>query len=263
MADELAVRGMFHPLKSNRKSDEVFEQIAQFIRNGTFQPGAKLPPERDLAAVFNTSRPTIREALYRAELVGLIEVRHGSGSFVRSAEPTPLVEQSLIELIEREAHRISEFFDIRRALEGWCAAQAAKVAKPDHLAAMKERLDLMRDLDVTGEDWERNDIAFHEVLAASTGNPIAIRIMGILRESFSAFYRFKRFMPNREEQALIWQHHFDIYDAVRRGSSEDARAAIVAHMDFIEAKLAEAMDEIRDDLGGEDKWEGLTARRRS
>ncbi len=249
MADELPVRGVFQPLKSNRKSDEVFEQIAQFIRNGKFEPGAKLPPERDLASVFNTSRPTIREALYRAELVGLIEVRHGSGSFVRSAEPAVTLEKSLVELIEREAHRISEFFEIRRALEGWCAAQAAKVAKPADLAAMNERLDLMKGLDVTGEDWERNDIAFHEALAASTGNPIAIRIMGILRESFSAFYRFKRFMPDREEQVLIWQHHVDIYDAVRRKSPDDARAAIVGHMDFIEAKLAEAMDEIRDDLG--------------
>lgn len=251
MADELPLRGVFHPLKSTRKSDEVFEQISQFIRNGRFEPGAKLPPERDLASIFNTSRPTIREALYRAELVGLIEVRHGAGSFVKAAEPSMPVDRSLVELIEREAHRISEFFDIRRALEGWCAAQAAKVAKPSDLAAMKERLAIMKGLDVTGEEWERNDIAFHEALAASTGNPIAIRIMGILRESFSAFYRFKRFMPDREEQALIWQHHADIYDAVCRRSPDDARAAIVGHMDFIEAKLAEAMDEIREDLGEE------------
>jgi GntR family transcriptional repressor for pyruvate dehydrogenase complex len=249
MADDLPLRGLFHPLKSNRKSDEVFEQIAQFIRNGRFEPGAKLPPERDLSSIFNTSRPTIREALYRAELVGLIEVRHGAGSFVKSAMSATPVDQSLVELIEREAHRISEFFEIRRVLEGWCAAQAAKMAKPADLVAMKERLDLMKGLDVTGEDWERNDIAFHEALAACTGNPIAMRIMGILRESFSAFYRFKRFMPDREEQALIWQHHADIYDAVRRNSPDEAREAIVGHMDFIEAKLAEAMDEIRDDLG--------------
>jgi hypothetical protein len=151
----------------------------------------------------------------------------------------------LIELIEKEAHRISEFFDIRRALEGWCAAQAAKTATPADLAAMKERLDLMKGLDVTGEDWERNDLAFHEALAASTGNPIAIRMMGILRDGFSAFYRFKRFIPNHEEQALIWQHHFDIYEAVERRAPEAARSAIIAHMDFVEGKLAEGMADIQ------------------
>src|SRR5262245_47216190 len=77
-----SVQMQHSPLKSTRKSDEVFDQIAGSIRNGRFQPGAKLPPERVLAELFNTSRPTIREALYRAELVGLIEVRHGAGSYV-------------------------------------------------------------------------------------------------------------------------------------------------------------------------------------
>lgn len=246
MAGEVqALRGAISPLKSTRKSDEVFDQIARFVRDGRFQPGAKLPPERELAVLFNTSRPTIREALYRAELVGLIEVRHGAGSYVMSAQPREAMDRPIIDLIKKEAHRISEFFEIRRALEGWCAAQAAKVAKRKDLKEMKSRLDRMKELDVTDEDWESNDIAFHQALAASTGNPIAIRIMGILREGFSAFYRFKRFIPNREEQELIWQHHADIYEAVKRKSPVDARAAIIAHMDFIESRLGESMRDMQ------------------
>jgi GntR family transcriptional regulator, transcriptional repressor for pyruvate dehydrogenase complex len=236
-----ALRDAISPLKSARKSDEVFDQIARFIRSGRFQPGTKLPPERELATLFNTSRPTVREALYRAELVGLIEVRHGAGSYVMAAQPREAMDRPIIDLIKKEAHRISEFFEIRRALEGWCAAQAAKVATRKDLKEMKSRLDRMKGLDVTGEEWERNDIAFHQALAASTGNPIAIRIMGILRDGFSAFYRFKRFVPNREEQELIWQHHADIYEAVKRKSAVDARAAIIAHMDFIESRLGESM----------------------
>ena len=242
MAGEIEpLQGLFSPLKSTRKSEEVFDQIARFIRNGRFEPGTKLPSERELATQFNTSRPTIREALYRAELVGLIEVRHGAGSYVASSRQREAMDRPIIELIKKEAHRISEFFELRRALEGWCAAQAAKGATRKDLADMKARLDRMKGLDVTGEDWEVNDIAFHQALAAATGNPMAIRIMGILREGFSAFYRFKRFVPNREEQALIWQHHADIYAAVKRHAPEDARAAIIAHMDFIETRLNESM----------------------
>jgi GntR family transcriptional regulator, transcriptional repressor for pyruvate dehydrogenase complex len=239
------LRRAVSPLKSTRKSDEVFDQIALFIRNGRFQQGAKLPPERELASIFNTSRPTIREALYRAELVGLIEVRHGSGSFVRASRPSEPTDRPLIELIKKEAHRISEFFEIRRGLEGWCAAQAAKVATRADLRAMKVRIDQMKGLDVTGEDWERHDIAFHQALAGATGNPMAIQIMGILREGFSAFYRFKRFVPTQEEQTVIWQHHADIYEAVKRRSPESARAAIVAHMDFIEARLNASMRDMQ------------------
>jgi GntR family transcriptional regulator, transcriptional repressor for pyruvate dehydrogenase complex len=238
----------FAPVKSGRKSDDVYAQIAEFIRGGRFAPGAKLPAERELAATFRTSRQTIREALYRAELNGLIEVRHGTGSFVaaQAAQPPGQLDLPLIELIRKEAHRIGEFFEIRRAIEGWCAARAAQAAPESALDEMKTRLDAMRSLDVTDEAWEKNDIAFHAALAAATGNPIAVRIMAILREGFSAFYRFKRFIPNREDQKLIWQHHADIYDGVRRRDGAAARAAIVAHMDFIEEKLAEGMSEVRE-----------------
>jgi len=102
----------------------------------------------------------------------------------------------------------------------------------------------MRDLAVNDDAWEENDIGFHKALAAATGNPLAVGIMDILRGSFSAFYRLKRFMPTREEQKVIWRHHANIYDAVRARAPERARAAIVAHMDFIEQKLAESVDDL-------------------
>jgi GntR family transcriptional repressor for pyruvate dehydrogenase complex len=232
----------FSPLKGGRKSDQVFEQISSFIQSGRFPPGTRLPAERDLTAMFNTSRQTIREAIYRAELVGLVEVRHGAGSFVVSSKPQ-VPDKSVTELIKIEAEKVGEFFEIRRALEGWCASQAAKVGSKSHLSAMKARLDAMRMLDVTSDAWEENDIGFHKALAAATGNPLAIRIVEIMRESFSAFYRLKRYIPNREEQTLIWQHHVDVYEALCQRSPERARGAIIAHMDFIEAKLAESLDE--------------------
>jgi GntR family transcriptional repressor for pyruvate dehydrogenase complex len=230
------------PLKSARKSDQVFEEISRFIRSGRFPPGSRLPAERDLVTMFDTSRQTIREAIYRAELIGLVEVRHGAGSFVVSATPT-VGEKAVDELIKIEANKVGEFFEIRRALEGWCAGQAAKTATQSHLSAMKARLEAMQTLDVTSDAWEENDIGFHAALAAATGNPLAVRMMEIMRDSFTAFYRLKRYIPNREEQALIWQHHADIYEGVRERSPERARAAIIGHMDFIEAKLAESLEE--------------------
>lgn len=229
-------------LKSGRKSDQVFEEISRFIRSGRFPPGSRLPAERDLTTMFDTSRQTIREAIYRAELIGLVEVRHGAGTFVVSATPAG-AGKAVDELIKIEAGKVGEFFEIRRALEGWCAGQAAKAGSAAHLDAMKERLDAMKTLDVTSDAWEENDIGFHAALAAATGNPLAVRMMEILRDSFTAFYRLKRYIPNREEQVLIWQHHADIYEALKDRSPERARAAIIGHMDFIEAKLAESLEE--------------------
>jgi GntR family transcriptional repressor for pyruvate dehydrogenase complex len=233
------------PLRGGRKSDVVFSQIHDFIRLGRFVPGSRLPPEREFTALFNASRPTVREALYRAELLGLIEVRHGAGSIVLSATPRAPVDRPLHELIRNELHRVNEFFDIRRAIEGWCAAQAAKNPDRASLARMKSCLEEMKRRNVTDDEWEHADIAFHAALAAATGNPLAMRIIEVLRDGFSAFYRFKRFVPNQEEQKIIWQHHFQIYDAVKKRKSDAARQAIVDHMDFIERKLDEGIGEIR------------------
>jgi len=243
-SSRVIAREVFSPLKGGRKSEAVFQQILQFIRNGRFKPGSKLPAERELAAIFNTSRPTVREALYHAELVGLIEVRHGAGSFVVADNPREPIDRPLVDLMKNEAHRITEFFEIRRAIEGWCAAHAARTATKDDLAAMKQHLDRMKRLEVTDEEWELHDVAFHHALAAATRNPLAIRIIDILREGFSAFYRFKRFMPNREDQKTIWQHHNAIYQAVRRQAPDEARQAIIDHMDFIEEKLGEGISGI-------------------
>ena len=246
-AQAAAQAAKFLPLKGGRKSDQVFEQIAELIRAGRFLPGSRLPAERELATMLKTSRQTVREAIYRAELVGLIEVRHGSGSFVVAKKPRVHADKPLMDLIRNETDRMGEFFEIRRALEGWCASHAAKVGSRSQISAMKTRLDAMRHLDVTDEAWEENDIGFHAALAAATGNPLAVRIMEIMRESFSAFYRLKRYIPNREDQKLIWRHHADIYHAIRKREPDAARAAIVAHMDFIESQLAESVS----DLGAE------------
>jgi GntR family transcriptional repressor for pyruvate dehydrogenase complex len=237
-------RAAFSPLRSVRKSDEVYEQLAALIRDGRFPPGSRLPAERELAARINASRQTIREALYRAELVGLIEVRHGAGSFVVSSSAREPGDAGVLELIAQQADRISECFEIRRLVEGWCVARAASAASAADLAALRSKLERMRELELTDEAWEQTDVEFHVAIAKATGNPLAVRIIEILRESFSALYRLKRVIPNKEEKALVWKHHRDVYDAIRRRSPQAARAAIVAHMDYVERELRASMREI-------------------
>ncbi len=234
-------RPAFLPLRSTRKSDEVYDQLAAFIREGRFPPGSRLPSERELAAQINASRQTIREALYRAELVGLIEVRHGAGSFVVSALPRERVDAPVLDLMVKQADRIAEFFEIRRLVEGWCVARAAKSATKADLEALRQKLERMRELELTDEAWEPTDVEFHVAIARATGNPLAVRIIEILRESFSALYRLKSVIPGKEEKALVWKHHWDVYDAIRRRSPEAAQAAIVAHMDYVERQLAASM----------------------
>jgi DNA-binding FadR family transcriptional regulator len=147
--------------------------------------------------------------------------------------------------VEKEAHRIGEFFEIRRLVEGWCVAQAARQARPADLATMREKLDQMKALELTDPRWEQNDVEFHLAIARSTRNPMAVRMMEVLRETFGALYRLRRVANKLESKPLIWKHHWAIYDAIRRGSPGDGTRAIVAHMDYVERKLEASVHKIK------------------
>ncbi len=243
---ERRARPVFAPLKTVRKSDEVYGQIYGLIKRGRLPLGSKLPAERELAAKFNASRQTVREALYRAELVGILEVRHGAGSFVVSASEQAPAGASLAGLIAKEAGRINEFLELRRLIEGWCVARAAECATAADLKALWRLLERMRSLDLADPEWEANDIEFHLTIARATGNPLVVRMMGLLRESFAAFYRLKRIIPSKEEQRLVWRLHWELYDAIRKRAPERARKSVLAHMDFIAEKFKESVADIDD-----------------
>ena len=130
---------LFSPIKTSKLSDEVYNQIVSLISSGKLKPGDKIPSERDLAADLGISRQSIREAINRAEVMGLIEVRQGEGSFILSSINKSL-KPPLTIIIEKEAERIFEFLEIRKLIEGWCAEKAAIEATGEDLKNMEKIL---------------------------------------------------------------------------------------------------------------------------
>ncbi len=71
------------PVRRGRLSQQIVIQLCQLIRQGQIGPGDRLPPERDLAEQLGVSRASLREALRTLEVAGLVESRHGGGTYVR------------------------------------------------------------------------------------------------------------------------------------------------------------------------------------
>ena len=132
-------KNLFSPVKTNKKSDGVYNQLFSLISSGKLTPGDKIPSERELAAELRISRQSIREALDRAEVMGLIKVRQGEGSFILSSVKGAL-KPPLALIIEQEAARIFDFLEIRKLVEGWCAEKAALEATDEELQGMQEIL---------------------------------------------------------------------------------------------------------------------------
>ncbi len=233
-------KNLFSPVKTHKKSDEVYNQLFSLISSGKLTPGDKIPSERELAAELKISRQSIREALNRAEVMGLIKVRQGEGSFIQSTVKDVL-KPPLTLIIEQEAARIFEFLEIRKLVEGWCAEKAALEATSAELQGMLEILEKMKKMASKNKQWEELDLALHLSFAKATHNVIAVHIMEALKVNFGPFFKFTKSMPSSEKIDVLWQHHFEIFKAIERRDPKTAKQKVIEHLNFIEEKLKEDM----------------------
>ncbi len=235
---------LFSPIKTSKLSDEVYNQIVLLISRGKLIPGDKIPSERDLAADLGISRQSIREALNRAEVMGLIEVRQGEGSFILSSINKSL-KPPLTIIIEKEAERIFEFLEIRKLIEGWCAEKAAIEATSEDLENMEEILDKMKKVASKDKQWEELDLKLHLSFAKATHNVIAVHMMEALKTNFRPFFKFAKSMPRSEKIDVLWQHHYEIFTAIKHRNPKTAQKKVIDHLNFIEEKLKEDMGIIK------------------
>lgn len=232
---------LFSPVKTNKKSDEVYNQLFSLISSGKLKPGDKIPSERDLAGEFRISRQSIREALNRAEIMGLIKVRQGEGSFILSSVKGAL-KPPLTLIIEQEAERIFEFLEIRKLVEGWCVEKAAEQATGEELQNMREILEKMKQVVSKDKQWEALDLELHLSFAKATHNVIAMHIMEALKVNFKPLFKFTKSMPRSEKMDVLWQHHYEIFKAIEAGDPQKAKCKVIDHLNFIEQKLKEDVE---------------------
>lgn len=235
---------LFSPIRTSKISDEVYKQLVSLISDGQLKPGEKLPSEREMASDLGISRQSIREALYRAEIMGLIEVRQGEGSFVLSSVGETL-KPPLLVLLEEEAGRIFEFLEVRKLIEGWCAGKATAEATAEDLDRMAGIVERMAASTPGDSQWEDVDVEFHLSIAAATHNVIAIHIMEALKESFGSFFRFRKVLTRPEKKELLLRHHHEIYRAISQRDPSLAKRKVIDHLNYIEKKIREEMEKMQ------------------
>ncbi len=232
-AERIAVRRRRQP-----SSDQVVTHVRNLITSGHLRPGDRLPAERDLAVQIGVSRPTVRAGLRALAAMGVVQSRHGSGTFIPSGPPM-LGSEPLSFLAALHGFTREEMYEARRILEVGAAGLAADRATPEQLATMAEEV---ANLFSAMEDPQRflvHDIDFHRTVAAASGNPIIATIV----EMVSALYYERR----RETAALATDRnlrdssemHRRIYQAIRAHDAEGARAAMNEHLKQSSAYQAE------------------------
>ncbi|WP_370642269.1 FadR/GntR family transcriptional regulator [Virgibacillus salidurans] len=154
---------------------EVLHEIRKFIDRNDLKPGDKLPSERELSDTLHAGRSSIREALRAMELLGLIETRHGEGTYLSMYQPFQTVEL-LSSFILRENRIKHDLIRTKSLLE----KEVAKVAF-DHVNELDlKELDLIIN-DIEKDPYDRH-IAFFYYLCKKTGNLLLAKVWQLMEE---------------------------------------------------------------------------------
>jgi GntR family transcriptional repressor for pyruvate dehydrogenase complex len=218
--------------------------LQSLITRRTFQPGDRLPSERELGSRLGVSRTVIREALRALSTKGLVEVRDGAGAYVR-APSTDLVSELLgicVSHMETGDVTSGHILEMRRILEIEMSGLAAERRGPDDLAELERLLGLMARPGSSRGDWAKIDYEFHDRVAIASKNPLFPIVLRSISEVLMRARLLGVRLPDYQAKAL--HHHRNVYEAIRARSSEKARAAMAGH-------LREAEQTMRRVLAGE------------
>lgn len=247
-----------HRTRTKSQPQRVVDGVYARIQNGGLKPGDRVPPEPELMREFDVSRTVVREAMSRLQASGLVETRHGIGTFVlASAGGEPLLATPSGNLKIRQKLAMLE---LRISLESEAASLAAVRRSEQHLASMREALDAYDGHRRAGNSTTEDDYRFHVQIAAATGNEYFEEVLCNLGSATMPTSRlpsaapagqpgrFGEPLPMLEEGKEITQReHEAIFDAIHRGDAAAARAAMFMHLSNSRERLRSKVGAIQVD----------------
>jgi GntR family transcriptional repressor for pyruvate dehydrogenase complex len=220
-------------------TEAAIARMREMIARGELEPGARLPPEADLAQLLGASRNTVREAVRALVTVHVLDVRRGDGTYVTSLRPELLLEGfgAAVDLMQ-EGFSL-ELIGVRRILEPAATALAAERIGDETLAILGGYLQRMRDAASEAERIE-HDAEFHRLIAATSGNET---LASMLSAVSSRTLRVRAWRGVAEEGAgprTVAQHQ-DILDALLARDPSRASSAALVHVATTEAWFRQAV----------------------
>jgi GntR family transcriptional repressor for pyruvate dehydrogenase complex len=231
----MMVSPKFHPIKQEKISTKIAEQIKSLINNGDLKPGDALPPERELVKVFNVSRASLREALNALAGMGFLEMSQKHRTIVKSLASGTIIEP-LHRLIKEDLQNVFELIEVRKAIETWNAYHAATRAKDGDIARLEKSTESMRTKIEQRISVIEDDADFHLAMAEATHNKIQTHLMfsiyDLLKESLGGHYESIRMQD-------IYDQHCKVVEAIKKRDPDLASRRMHEHLDYVESRIKE------------------------
>ena len=215
----------------------VVNHIRNLIETGGLQAGDKIPPEREFARRLRVSRASLRTGIGYLAAMGVMDVRHGVGTFVAQGPPE-IGKSSLGLLGALHGFQSWQMFEARRILESELAALAAERGRPQQLAAMSDEVAEMYSTVENPIEYLIHDVRFHRVIAQASGNPILAALMETITASLYDTRRMT--VDNSSDLKESAEFHREIFRAIRSRNSVAAKKAMEEHLNL--ARMAQAAE---------------------
>lgn len=219
---------LFESVKPKRLSDSAVEQILNLVNSGQLPPGTRLPPERTLITKLGVSRTSLREAIRILETLGVLRVVPGRGTWVREDYQRPALGEAVGWLPSHE-HDVLDLFEVRETLETKAAELAAERATAEHLINMSVSIQRFKEA-LAESDYEgmlAADQAFHETLAAASGNALLAEVLDGVHSLVQNARKALMAIPGRPEAIL--REHIAVMEALLARNRKAAVRAMQTH----------------------------------
>ncbi|WP_327086912.1 FCD domain-containing protein [Nonomuraea sp. NBC_01738] len=227
---------VLRPVRSGNAFEETVERLLQAIKLGVVAPGAKLPPERELAVQLGISRVTLREAIRALQDAGFLDVRRGryGGAFVTYVPPRPDSGVLRQVVTDMGTDDLADALTFRMAVECGAAQVLAAGGLDDDRREILERR--LRELnEAAPDDYRRLDTAFHLAIAELTGSPLLAAACADARLRVGDLLNAIPMLQTNIEHAAA--QHEAIVAAILAGDAEAARRAVSEHLEGTAALL--------------------------
>lgn len=232
------------PKKHRNLAQGVVAHITDSIRDGNLNPGDKLPTESEIMRILGVSRTVVREAISHLQAGGLVETRHGVGTFVLAPAPADMLGIDPNTVITMRD--VLAILELRISLETEAAGLAAGRRTDAQLQQLRSALDNFQSCAREGQATVASDVQFHLLIAQASANRYFHDILSHLGTNIIPRARLNSAKLGKDDPAAYMERvineHEDIFNAIARQDPESARAAMRTHLSNSRERLRRAQE---------------------
>ena len=211
-------------------TDQVYEDLFHMILRGDYAPGDRIPSENELKQIFNVSRNTIRAALNRMNVLGIVETRHGDGTYLRGIG-TNMYLNTFVPAFLANSEDLMGLMVFRRGVEVSSARLAAIHASEEDLRNLEDYFEYLRHQDISNKEFAESTSDFHVKIAVASKNEMLVQMLELIRWVITS--KMADFLHYKPDVADSSYYHYMIFRCIKQRKPDEAAYMMDCHMKLL------------------------------